>query len=97
MKHSAKVMSLAVALVMTSEMVPQASAQTPPPAPPAQQQTQGQQTQAQQKQSNQQQYNHPKARGAAGGAIIGGAMGNEGAGAVIGAGHSRRQERRNNR
>jgi len=93
MKRSAKVMSLAMALAMTSEMVPLASAQT---APPAQQQTQGQQSQAQQKQSNQQ-YNHPKARGAAGGAIIGGAMGNAGAGALIGAGHSRRQERRNNR
>ena len=89
MKRSAKVMSLAMALAMTSEMAPLASAQTPPPAQQTQdqqttqgQQTpQGQQSQAQQKQSNQQQYKHPKARGAAGGAIIGGAMGNAGAGA----------------
>jgi hypothetical protein len=34
-------MSLAVALAMTADMAPQASAQTPPPTPPAQQQTQG--------------------------------------------------------
>ena len=56
MKHLAKVMSLAVALAMTAEMVPQAAAQTRPP--PAQQQTQGQQPQAQQKQND-----HSRAKG----------------------------------
>jgi hypothetical protein len=48
MKHSTKVMSLAMALAMTGEMAPLALAQTPrpgPPAPPARQQMQqGQQT-----------------------------------------------------
>jgi len=75
MKRSAKVMSLAIALAMTSEMAPLASAQTPPAPPPAQQQRQGQQTtqgqqtpQGQQTQTQKQQNNHPKARGAAQGA-----------------------------
>ena len=103
MRHPAKVMPLAMALSVTTAMVPQAIAQTPPAAPPAQQQTQppsqaqqpSQQTQSQQQQSGKGSAN--RARGAAGGAVIGGMMGNAGAGAVIGAGHSRRQQRRDNR
>jgi hypothetical protein len=84
MKRSVQI----IALSLTTALLPLASAQTQPTtAPPA---TQTQPTQ-------QQQYKHPKARGAAGGAIIGGAMGNAGAGAVLGMGHSRRQERRTNR
>jgi hypothetical protein len=44
-------MSLAMVFVMTSEMAPLASAQTPPPAPPAQQKAQGQQPQTQKQQN----------------------------------------------
>ena len=73
MKHSVKVMSLAAGLGMMAEMAPRASAQTPPAAPPVQQQMQGQQTppvqpSAQQTQTQKQQKNYPKASGAAGGA-----------------------------
>jgi hypothetical protein len=95
MKHSAKVMSLAMALSVTTAMVPQGSAQTQPPnagapqgATPAQQQTQTQQ----------QQTTHPKAKGEAAGAAVGTmTTGNAAKGAVVGAGHSRRQEGRTNR
>jgi hypothetical protein len=87
MKRSVKVVTFVMALSLTP-LGPLASAQSQPAtAPPA--------TQAQP--SQQQQYQHPKARGAAGGAIIGGAMGNAGAGAVLGMGHSRREQRRTNR
>jgi len=88
MELIAKNMSFAIVLSLTTALGPQASAQT-------QSTTTAPATQAQPTQ--QQQYQHPKARGAAGGAIIGGAMGNAGAGAVIGMGHSRREQRRANR
>jgi hypothetical protein len=82
MKHSARVMSLLMAL--SGAVVPAALAQTPPAqTPPAQTQTQ--------------KPPHPKASGAAKGAAIGAVGGNAAKGAVIGAGHSRREERRTER
>jgi hypothetical protein len=61
MKHSAKLMSLAMVLTVTTASEAQTPAQTPPAATPAQQQMQtGQQTQAQQQQST-----HSRAKGAA--------------------------------
>jgi hypothetical protein len=85
MKHSARVVSLLMAL--SGAVVPAALAQTPPaqtppaqPPPPAATQTQ--------------KSSHPKASGAAKGAAIGAMGGNAAKGAVIGAGHSRREERR---
>jgi hypothetical protein len=87
MKRSVKITCFGIALSVTTAMVPLAPAQTQPTTPPPATQTQ----------PTQQQYAHPKARGAAGGAIIGGAMGNAGAGAVLGMGHSRREQRRANR
>lgn len=96
MKRSAKTMSFVIALGVTTSMVPQTSAQTPPPSAP-QQAPDPQPTQPQPQKSTQEKAKE-KARGAAGGALIGGAMGGHAAaGAVIGAGHSLRQERRGNR
>ena len=88
MKHSARVMSLLMAL--SSAVVPAALAQTPPPAqtPPAATQPPPK-TEAPPKETA-----HPKASGAAKGAAIGAMGGNAAKGAVIGAGHSRREERR---
>ena len=84
MKHSARVMSLLMAL--SSAIVPAAIAQTPPAeTPPAQKPPAATQTE---------QSSHPKASGAAKGAAIGAMGGNAAKGAVIGAGHSRREERR---
>ena len=40
---------------------------------------------------------HPKAKGAAAGAVVGAAAGNAAAGAVIGVGHFRSEARRANR
>jgi hypothetical protein len=60
MKHSAKAISFAMALTVTSAMVP-ASAQIQPASPPAQQQTQTQQ----------QQTSHPKDKSTAAGAAVG--------------------------
>jgi len=111
MKRSAKVMSLVLACAVTPVIVPQASAQTQPanpgtpPAvtqtpqqtPPAQQQTPPAQQQKQTQQQKNSQGTANRARGAAGGAVIGGMMGHAGAGALIGAGHSRREQRRANR
>jgi transcriptional regulator with XRE-family HTH domain len=102
MRHPAKVMPFAMALSVTTVMVPQAIAQAPPAAPPAQQQqtqqpTQGQQPPQQTQSQQQQSSKGSKARGAAGGAVVGAAAGNAAAGAVVGAGHSRRQDRRDNR
>ena len=82
MKPSAKVMSIVMALFLTSTMVPQASAQTGPAATPAQQQTQ----------VEQQPITHRKAKGSADGAAVGAVVGN--AATVIGAAHSHRQHRR---
>jgi hypothetical protein len=87
MKHSARVMSLLMAL--SGAVVPAALAQTPPAqTPPAQTPPAATQT----KQSS-----HPKASGAAKGAAIGAIGGNAAKGAVIGAGHSRREGRRTER
>ena len=82
MKHSARVMSLLMAL--SGAVVPAALAQTPPAQtpPPA---------------THTQQSAHPKASGAAKGAAIGAMGGNAAKGAVIGAGHSRREGRRTER
>jgi hypothetical protein len=88
MRFSVRLLSCVMALSLTTALVPQASAQSQTTTAPPATQTQTPQ---------QQQYQHPKARGAAGGALIGGAMGNAGAGAVLGMGHSRRQQRRTNR
>ena len=90
MKRSAKIISYVIAIGLTTATVPQASAQaqTPPPAPPAAQQPQPQP----QSQPKAQKDTHDKARGAAAGAAIGAATtGNAAKGAVVGAGHSRRQ------
>jgi len=82
MKHSARVMSLLMAL--SGAVVPAALAQAPPAqTPPAATQTK--------------QGSHPKASGAAKGAAIGALGGNAAKGAVIGAGHSRREGRRTER
>ena len=96
MKHWAKVMSVLMAL--SGATVSGALAQTPPAqTPPAQPPPTTTQTQ-QQTQAKPQQNDHPKARGAAAGAVIGAATtGNAARGAVIGAGHNRREERRANR
>ena len=90
MKHSARVISLLMAL--SGAVVPGALAQTQPAqTPPAQPPPAA--TQTQQKQNE-----HPKAKGAAAGAAIGAATtGNAAKGAVVGAGHNRREERRTNR
>jgi len=82
MKHSARVMSLLMAL--SGAVVPAALAQTPPAqTPPAATATQ--------------KSSHPKASGAAKGAAIGAMGGNAAKGVVIGAGHSRREGRRTER
>jgi len=91
MKYSAKIMTFVMALSVTTSM--ESYAQTSPAATPDQQQPQVKQ----QPQAKQQQDKHPKAKGAAAGAVVGAASGNAAKGAVIGAGHSRRQERRGNR
>jgi hypothetical protein len=84
MKHSERVMSLLMAL--SGAVVPAALAQTPPEqTPPAQSPPAATKTQ---------QSSHPKASGAAKGAAIGAIGGNAAKGAVIGAGHHRREERR---
>jgi hypothetical protein len=94
MKHSARVISIAMALAMTVAMGPKSLAQTQPANTGTQNK---QQTQTQQ-QNNQQKNDHSKAKGAAAGAAIGAATtGNAAAGAVVGAGHSRREQRRNDR
>jgi len=95
MKRSAKVMSFVLACAVTPVIAQTQPANpgTPPAAtqtPPAQQQKQTQQQKNSQGTAN-------RARGAAGGAVIGGMMGHAGAGALIGAGHSRREQRRANR
>jgi len=89
MKHSARVMSLLMAL--SGAVVPAAPAQTPPAqTPPAQ-------TPHAQPPPAATQTHHPKASGAAKGAAIGAMGGNAAKGAVIGAGHSRREHRRTER
>ena len=100
MKRSAKVMSFVLACAVTPVIVPQASAQTQPAnpgTPPAATQTPPAQQQKQTQQQKNSQGTANRARGAAGGAVIGGMMGHAGAGALIGAGHSRREQRRANR
>jgi hypothetical protein len=95
MKLSTKDIVSWISLTLTTAIGPQTLAQTQPAAPLSPAQIQQLRTQ-QQPQTNQQ-YQHPKARGAAGGAVIETAAGNAAAGAVIGAGHSRREQRRSNR
>ena len=104
MKRSAKVMSFVLACAVTPVIVPQALGQTQPAnpvTPPAATETPQQTPSAQQQKQTQQQKNTQgtanRAKGAAGGAVIGGMMGHAGAGALIGAGHSRREQRRANR
>jgi hypothetical protein len=90
MKHSARVMSLLMALsgaVAPAALAQSPPAQTPPPATPPPQTAPAKPPEAA----------HPKASGAAKGAAIGAMGGNAAKGAVIGAGHSRRDERRTNR
>ena len=87
MKHSVRVMSLLMAL--SGAVVPAALAQTPPAqTPPAQTPPAATQTPK---------SSHPKASGAAKGAAIGAMGWNAAKGAVIGAGHSRREGRRTER
>jgi hypothetical protein len=84
MKHSARVISLLMALsgaVVPAALAQTAPAQTPPAQPPP-------------AATHTQQSAHPKASGAAKGAAIGAMGGNAAKGAVIGAGHSRREGRR---
>ena len=89
MKHSAKVMSLAMALSITNAMVPKRHSQTQPANPPAATQPANPQAAKQDK--------HPNAKGAAAGAVVGAAAWNAAARAVIEAGHSQREARRANR
>jgi len=90
MKPFAKVMSFA-ALSVTTAMVPKAAAKTPPAATP-----QPSNRSRPQKQQNTQGTAN-RAKSAATGAAIGAATGHAGRGALIGAGHSRRRQRRANR
>ena len=98
MKRSAKVMAFVLAWFVTPAVVPQTSAHRQPANPaalPATTQTQQQTPPAQQQKS---QGTANRAKGAAVGAAIGTATtGNAAAWAVVGGGHSRRQERRPNR
>ena len=86
MKRSLTVMSFATAMFVTGAILPSVSAQTQPanPTTPTPKQTQV--------------GTGNKAKGAAGGAVLGAATGGSAAkGAIVGAGHSRRQQRRDNR
>ena len=83
MKHSLTVMSFATAMFVAGAILPSAFAQTQPanPTPPNPKQVQV--------------GTGNKARGAAGGAMLGAATGGSAAkGAIVGAGHSRREQRR---
>ena len=94
MKHSLTVMSFATAMFVTGAILPSASAQTQPANPPAQ--TPANPTTPAPKQVQLGTGN--KAKGSASGAVLGAATGGSVAkGAIVGAGHSRREQRRDAR